>query len=141
MNKYIDRFNTKYEVSDSGHWEWLGELKTTGYGRFWNGTIEIYAHRFSYELYVGEIPEGLFIDHLCRVRSCVNPEHLEPVTTAENLKRGEHRSDSTHCKHGHKFTPENTYSPPSQPFYRYCRECRRRRSAEQNIRDKQLSLR
>ena len=141
MNKYIDRFDDRHFIDNNGCWVWKGTIhSSSGYGQFWEGARTLYAHRWSYELYKDEIPKNLYLDHLCRVHACINPDHLEPVTLKENFRRGDHRSDATHCMHGHEFTPENTYSPPSQPFYRYCRACRRRRSVEQNIRGRQSSL-
>lgn len=78
-------------VDDCGCWRWTGQKNRFGYGQL---TVNrdgksrcLGAHRFSYEAHVGPIPEGLEIDHLCRVRDCVNPEHLEPVTRAENVRR------------------------------------------------------
>jgi hypothetical protein len=73
---------------DTGCWEWLGFRKNTGYGQFRHKGRTQPAHRFFYRLYVGEIPDGLHLDHLCRNRLCVNPEHLEPVTREENVRRG-----------------------------------------------------
>lgn len=69
-------------------WLWAGQIKENGYGTFhlFRGK-KVYAHRYMYEAYRGPIPEGLQIDHLCRVKNCVNPWHLEPVTAAENLRR------------------------------------------------------
>lgn len=88
------------------------------------------AHRAVYQALVGEIPEGLVIDHLCGNKMCVNPEHLEPVTQQENLMRSESNvarinSLKTHCINGHEFTPENTYRRKDRPrATRECRECR-----------------
>ena len=67
-------------------WDWLGG-KSNGYGRFWVEGRLVQAHRWAYETMVGPIPEGLTLDHLCRVRYCVNPSHLEPVTLGENIRR------------------------------------------------------
>ena len=85
------RFFAKVEMSDRGCWLWDAAIdRTTGYGRFHAQVGHMaYAHRFAYELLVGPIPDGYDIDHLCRVRECVNPRHLEPVTRRENLMRGE----------------------------------------------------
>jgi hypothetical protein len=75
---------TLYEVDSNGCWLWLGAISKNGYGSV-NGMS---AHRMMYILKVGPVPEGLDLDHLCRVRRCVNPEHLDPVTRKENLNRG-----------------------------------------------------
>lgn len=89
----IDRFVAKVDNFDvDGCWLWVGAIdKNTGYGRFHagDGRRTVNAHRFAYETFVGPIPPGLDLDHLCRVRACVRPSHLEPVTRRENLLRGE----------------------------------------------------
>jgi hypothetical protein len=109
-------------------WLWTGATTGYGYGQFYLGLGQrrVRAHRFSYELLVGPIPDGLVLDHLCRVRLCVNPAHLEPVTQRENILRGEgtsaHHARQTHCKRGHEFTPENTYVRRGM---RTCRQCHR----------------
>lgn len=75
-------------VTETGCWIWVGRLNRNGYGRICLGGREPMAHRVSYELHVGPIPDGLVLDHLCRVRCCVNPFHLEPVTVQVNTLRG-----------------------------------------------------
>ena len=109
-------------------WLWTGSRNQLGYGTMRVEPKRIAAHRFAYELLVGPIPEGLELDHLCRVPGCVNPDHLEPVTHRENLLRGVSPSGRyarrTHCKHGHKFTPENTYPSPTIRR-RCCKTCKR----------------
>lgn len=108
------------------------------------------AHRVYYELTKGEIPEGLVIDHLCRTPSCVNPEHLEPVTHQMNVQRGaagdlRHLRKPTklrsHCKQGHAMTPENTYVNVYKKknwTYRQCRTCVLKWSNERKRRLREL---
>src|SRR3990167_11482908 len=84
-----ERFYVGAEIGkDTMCWNWIGTKDSSGYGRFRFFYKTILAHRFSYELFVGEIPTGLVIDHLCRNTSCVNPAHLEPVSIYENCRRG-----------------------------------------------------
>lgn len=107
-------------------WPWLG-MTRRGYGRFYvaKGALRS-AHRISYELLVGPIPEGLELDHLCRNHSCVNPAHLEPVTHRENVLRGEGLAAKcavkTHCSKGHPYDEANTYIEPKGKK-RHCRVC------------------
>lgn len=85
-------------------WVWTGALKPNGYGRFQHGGRTTQAHRWSYELFVGEIPEGAVIDHLCSNRGCCNPAHLEAVTQIVNIRR----SKPDHCPNGHTYTDATT---------------------------------
>lgn len=83
----MERFWEKIEIQNSGCWAWKGSL-VGGYGSFFANKRVVKAHRWSYEQFVGPIPDGLELDHLCRNTCCVNPAHLEPVTHAENVRRG-----------------------------------------------------
>ena len=111
-------------------WLWTG-VTSKGYGLMGAGGRKYRVHRFAYELLVGPIPDGLVLDHLCRVRNCVNPAHLEPVTDLENILRGE-RASKTHCIHGHEFTPENTSR--NAAGHRDCLTCKRGRNARHRAR-------
>lgn len=111
-----ENFHTKYQKnSETGCWDWTGMLQTGGYGVLSAGKAgkRVYAHRFSHEIYKGPIPEGYDIDHLCRNRKCVNPDHLEAVTRFENLYRGDtivsKKMKRTECPKGHPLTPDNLY--------------------------------
>jgi hypothetical protein len=119
------RFWAKAVIRTDGCWAWSAAITRGGYGHFWVDGHHVSAHRFAYELLVGPIPEGLTLDHLCRVRHCVNPAHLEPVTMRENNLRGDappaRNAAKTHCVHGHPFDEENTYQHPRRS--RVCQTC------------------
>lgn len=103
-------------------WEWTATVEGTGYGRVWFDGKNEYAHRHVYEQLVGPIPPGMQLDHLCRNRSCCNPDHLEIVTHAENVRRGVSANGTkTHCVRGHSFTRENTRH--TTRGRRVCRAC------------------
>lgn len=114
-----ERFWAKVDKTDAC-WLWTAAKDPRGYGYFKVGGKLLRAHRVAYEFLVGPIPCGLTIDHLCCVKSCVRPDHLEPVTGAENQRRA--AVLRTHCKHGHEFTPENTHLRHGA---RICVQCQR----------------
>lgn len=110
-------------------WIWQGCTDRGGYGLFTGerGHPIPYmsmAHRWSYYAAVGPVPDGLELDHLCNVRACINPAHLEPVTRQENQRRRSERQ--THCKWGHEFTDQNTYIHATSGA-RVCRRCQANR--------------
>jgi HNH endonuclease len=124
----LERLFAKFTVSD-GCWEWTA-AKTNGYGRIGRGRRgdgHVYAHRAIYEILVGPIPDGLVIDHLCRNRSCVNPDHMEIVTHKENIRRGFAPSAisvrNSVCQKGHPLSGSNLYVQPSNGK-RKCKTCR-----------------
>ena len=129
----LARFMSKLDVNEETEcWVWIGPHNRTGYGLFKIGGERRLAHRVSWELHRGPIPDGLTIDHLCRNRECVNPEHLEPVTQVENnLRRPDPNGGGggwarlqrakTHCPAGHLYDELNTYHWGGG---RYCKTCR-----------------
>lgn len=127
-----ERFWSKVDASGEC-WEWLAGKDIHGYGKFGPrpGT-SVGAHRMAYYLMVGDIPEGMQLDHLCRNRACVNPAHLEPVSPRTNYLRGVGPVAVNHakevCDSGHPFTVENTYIRPNGN--RMCRECHRAANRE-----------
>lgn len=124
-------FLAKIRPGEGGCWLWGGAV-SWGYGKFGvrrkadGKRFMAMVHRLAYEMWVGPIPEGLDLDHLCRVRNCLNPEHLEPVTRKENLRRGigaqlssERQLSKTECRNGHLYTEATMYID-----YRGLRKCR-----------------
>jgi hypothetical protein len=110
-------------------WDWAASKNEKGYGMFWLNSKHSKAHRVAYELLVGPIPDGMELDHLCRNRACVNPDHLEPVTHAENMARS--RAARKHCPHGHEYTEENSWFDKTGEK-RMCRTCMKERGKAQN---------
>jgi len=125
-NRTLLSFKSRIEPGPNGCWNWTGPRGGRGhYGSITlPGRRSAYAHRWAYEHYVGPIPDGLEIDHLCRNTLCVNPDHLEAVTHKVNMQRTP-KALKTHCDNGHRYSAENTYIKPNG--CRDCRECRRER--------------
>ncbi len=123
-------------VTESGCWIWMGNVSPTGYGQIQQTSQRkmLLVHRVAYELFRGPIAEGLQIDHLCSVRCCINPNHLEAVTPLENTRRSIARNGGhwerkiTHCPHGHTYDTKNTYI--NRKGKRICRACNQIRMAK-----------
>jgi hypothetical protein len=120
------RFWEKVSTREPGKcWLWLASCVEGGYGQFQIGHAKIRAHRWAYEREFGPVPAGKVLDHLCRVRNCVNPAHLEPVTTRINILRGEAptavNARKDECEYGHPFNIANTYRRKNGN--RRCRRC------------------
>lgn len=143
-SKLREKFESKISPEPmSGCWLWAGsDDGRRGYGRFRNVNGTRQAHRISYEMYVGPIPAGLEIDHKCKNPSCVNPQHLRPVTREENMATADKRGlalggpangrrnrAKTHCAHGHAYTPENTIAAKNGTA-RGCKTCHRNNQRE-----------
>ena len=125
-----ERLRAGLKIAFGNCWRWTGARNPNGYGVLRvDGKLDR-VHRIAYRLWRGEIPEGLEINHKCYVRDCVNPDHLEFVTHAENIQKRSHRpyklepeprTTRNHCLHGHEFTKENTILFKKK--YRACRVC------------------
>lgn len=121
----MERIAHHVRIDEAGCWVWQSYIMPNGYARLTVDGEVHYAHRFAYEAFVGPIDAGLHIDHLCRVRNCVNPAHLEPVTPKQNINRSPLTSSArTHCPQGHVYDAANTYRACGR---RYCRACKRAR--------------
>lgn len=130
------RIKRNISIDANGCWLWTGYLFRSGYGQIWisgGGDKKRLAHRISYETFIGPVPTNLELDHLCRVRRCVNPDHLEPVTHRENVLRGSSpvalQVMQTHCIRGHLLTGDNLLSSQTK---RCCVTCRRNHAKAQN---------
>ena len=141
-----ERFWSKVRIDADGCWLWAASIKPNGYGQYAVNRRPRYAHRISYEALVGGIGDGLEIDHLCRVRSCVNPNHLEAVTHSVNVSRrpSSRISAPIYCKRGHPVFGSNMRVTIRRDGreYRECRECRAdgQRVRKQNERERDPEL-
>jgi hypothetical protein len=135
----------EYPDGEDGCWLWTGTLINSGYGRVWLEGRTVLAHRAAYELWNGEIPEGMTVDHQCHNESdcalgnacphrrCINPDHLVVATQRVNLLSGKtlpaRNAVKTHCDNGHEFTSDNTtvYKDGRGRSFRHCRQCDRER--------------
>lgn len=126
------------QVDTSGDcWLWTGYVKPNGYASFYPGggrhVSKVYAHRFSFEIHRGPIPDGMEIDHTCNTRSCVNPAHLDAVTHRTNLDRAVSRR--THCKYGHPLDDAYVYGKN-----RTCRGCRVKNDQKRRREPERMSM-
>lgn len=125
---YVERFFRNIREDDNGCWLWTKTPATKGYASFWIArSIHVQAHRWAYELLVAEIPDGLQLDHLCRVRHCVNPWHMDPVDNRENQRRGEHPTAgiafrTNTCPQGHSLA--DAYVSTNRRTGKRTRRCR-----------------
>ena len=123
-----ERFFKYLLLAETGCWLWLSRINKRGYATFWSGNATVSAHRWAYAHFRGVPPKDLTLDHLCRVRSCVNPWHMESVTRWENVRRGNtitgNNSRKTHCKWGHPLERDNIYvSYFERTRERRCKTC------------------
>jgi hypothetical protein len=131
---------------NSGCWIWLGPITEQGYGRVYIFRYKwsAMAHRVAFEQARGPIPDGMVIDHLCRTRICVNPDHMEAVTPVENVMRARFPNEiltgATHCSRGHELTDETTWLAP-KTGRRFCRVCRRDSRSMKSVRARAMAAR
>lgn len=129
----LERVLERVTLAPDGCLLWTGAQISTGYGSVSIRSQHSLAHRLVYQAFVGPIPEGLELDHLCRTKLCVNPAHLEPVTHAENSRRA--AALITHCPQGHAYDEENTRRESSG--HRRCRTCRKEKDRTYYLRNRE----
>lgn len=125
----IERFSKRFAIRDDGCWEWKGYINAGGYGQFTVKGTSRAAHRVMWELAGRSVNLVLQLDHLCRNRACVNPDHLEQVSNKENVLRGQgisaNNARKTHCLRGHPYSGNNlTYKLRDGSLRRVCKKCR-----------------
>lgn len=135
IQKLRERMAAKIAVDEHGCWIWQGSLSAGGYGTVRVGPSSAQAHRITAEMFLPPWDPALDVDHLCRVRSCCNPLHVEPVEHKTNVQRsiGNGNAAKTHCAQGHEFSEGNTYRPPLQPTARQCIACQKAREANRTV--------
>ncbi|HKF38799.1 MAG TPA: HNH endonuclease signature motif containing protein [Ktedonobacteraceae bacterium] len=127
------RFQSRIIKDTNECWIWQGKIAANGRAIFKVNGRSVYVHKWAYEHYKGPTPEGLVLDHLCKIPACVNPDHLEAVTQLENNRRMR-----THCRNGHFLTVENTYL--AKNGNRICRTCLKKRSKKYQQRSYERQL-
>lgn len=137
-----ERFWQKVRATDSC-WIWTGAVQSKGYGSYSNGGVRHSAHRLAYEDAFGQIPDGMQIDHRCRVRQCVNPAHLDAVTAKENARRSIHTTTgwAIECQNGHPLDDANIYEArrANGKARRECKACRNERARRQRAAQKTVT--
>lgn len=129
IEQRIPLWRLRSATNENGCWLWTGS-RSDGYGNVGVGGKVYKLHILAYKHFIGPIPDGLELDHKCRIRHCWNPQHVEPVTHKVNMERGE-RAMKTHCRHGHPYDEKNTQLFQGR---RYCRTCM---NLDKNRRDRE----
>lgn len=132
MQRWAAKVRLPEYWKDEACWGWAGTVDRWGYGTLWDNGRSVKATRFSYQRFIGPIPDGLVLDHLCRNPNCVNPSHLEAVTDKENVLRGvgptAKNARKSHCLRGHELAGENLYL--RRDGTRLCLPCQRTKAME-----------
>lgn len=136
--EFQEYITSRVDIDENGCWLWVLTRDPDGYGEGCFQKRKRRAHRLAWEAFKGPIPPGFHVDHLCRVRHCVNPEHLEPVTAGENIRRGlTGYTRRTECKRGHKFAEHGRLDSQGR---NQCRECDRLRNRQFYERNRETVL-
>ncbi len=145
IERTLSRYGAHIVFHSYGCWEWVGPVNANGYALLGNGQT---GHRYFYQVFRGEIPDDLVLDHVCHTtlcpggptcphRRCIRPDHLNITTRGANVLRGSNlrviAGKKNECTYGHEMTPANTYVSPKG--HRQCRECRKRREKNRRPRN------